>query len=214
LILIVIVAFDIFWLAKGQTFFTTQVESILFSVGSVAAFALGLWVYFDIRLFWISKALTKARDIQTETERQSGKVLIQNDNIIWYDREDKVIGTIPLNKVKAIGEYTTSEGPLVDDWFYLFFISQNDIRQVSAYATNLNSVLESLSAKYKCDIIGHLSHSTTFESNVIWPTQLRGQKVYEALATDGPKTVWERIKFTFGQNVEMVLTNELRKHLE
>jgi 4-amino-4-deoxy-L-arabinose transferase-like glycosyltransferase len=35
LILIVIVAFDIFWLAKGQTFFTTQVESILFSVGSV-----------------------------------------------------------------------------------------------------------------------------------------------------------------------------------
>jgi hypothetical protein len=140
--------------------------------------------------------------------------LIQNDSIIWRDSEGKLLGEIPLDRVKAIGEYTTSEGPLVDDWFYLFFVSQNDIRQVSAYATNLNLVLESLSTKYKCDIIGKLAYSTTFESNIIWPSTLRGRRVYEALTTNKPRTVWERIKLTFRQNGEMVLTNELRNHLE
>jgi hypothetical protein len=204
---------DIFWLTKEQTYFSKQIDAIIFSVGFGIAIVIGLWVFFDISIFWSPRPMLSNKEIDAKVERQSGKVLIQNDVLIWQDSEGKLIGEIPLDKVKVIGEYTTSDGPLVDDWFYLFILSQTDLRQVSAYATTLSSVLESISLRYNCEIVGHLSHSTTFQSNILWPSQLKGQKVYDISMTTKPMTIWEKLRLSFGQTNEVELTNDLKTYL-
>lgn len=208
---VALVVFDILWLTKEQFFISEQTDAIISSIGFVTTIVIGLWIFFDTMIFW--RPWTKTKEVEINREQQSGRVLIKDNELIWQDIAGKEIGKIPLDKVKVIAEYTTSDGPYVDDWFYLFILSQTDLRQISAYATNINAVLESLSSKYNCDIVGHLAHSATFDSNVLWPKGLSGTKVYEVLAKQKPTTIWERLMATFGLAKGVGLSTELKKYL-
>jgi hypothetical protein len=211
-LLVITVVLDILWLTKEQVNISKTTDAIILSVGFVIAVAIGLWVYFDIAIFKKPKVWNET-GIEIKTNCQSGLTFIKDDELIWENHTGQQIVTIPLNKVKVIGEYTTSDGPYADDWFYLFILSPTDLRQVSAYAANISAVLESMSSRYKCEIVGHLAHSTAFDSNVLCPSQLRGTKVYETTAEHKPTTIWQRVLTTFGLTSKMGLTDDLRKYL-
>jgi hypothetical protein len=53
LILVVIVVFELVWFTKRAPIITKQGDGIIFSVGFVVAVVIGLWIYFDSRIFGV-----------------------------------------------------------------------------------------------------------------------------------------------------------------
>lgn len=146
-------------------------------------------------------------------EKISGRTYIKDEKIIW-ESDEGLLSQIPIRDIKIIGEYTTSAGPFVDDWFFVFILGVSDIRQISAYATGTEEMLEQLGRQINTELGGQLADSANWKTNVLWPTSLRGQELL-SLTEKQPTGTWEKIKFKVGltDNKEIELTDNLKKFL-
>jgi hypothetical protein len=87
---------------------------------------------------------------------------------------------IPLDHVAAIGEYTTDNGPLVDDWFLVFVLNDGaDWLEASMYAEGIAAFLNELSAALSTPMDVGLAASADFKSRVIWPPTVGGRRLFE-----------------------------------
>lgn len=141
--------------------------------------------------------------------KDSVSVSINNDMILW-ENEGKSITNFPINNIKVIGEYTTSEGPFIDDWFFVFILSADEIKEISAFAEGIHEVLIYLGKIKDAEIYGQLASSTQWKTRVIWPRIIEGQELYERNEFS-PQNMWEKIKNKLGPKkfYEIRLTNEL-----
>lgn len=111
----------------------------------------------------------------------SGKVFIQDEFILWHS-EDVELVRVRINDIVAIGEYTTADGPLADDWFMVFVCSGGEWYQISRYAENMDEVLKTLSAHFNSDLnTSFLVNSTEFRSIVLYPLVLREKPLFQIL---------------------------------
>jgi hypothetical protein len=146
-------------------------------------------------------------------EKISGRTYIKDETIVW-DSDEGLVSQIPIKDIKIIGEYTTSAGPMYDDWYFVFILHSDNIQQVSAYATGAHEMLGQLGHRLNFELAGQLANSADWKTNVLWPTSLRGQNLY-TLTEKKPKGTWEKIKTKFGlnDNKEIELTDNLKKYL-
>lgn len=150
--------------------------------------------------------------ISKEQEKISGRTYIKDEEIIW-DSDQGIISQIPIKSIKIIGEYTTNVGPVQDDWFYVFILDAKDFRQISAYATGTEEMLNEVGQKINSDVHGQLAASTDWKTNILWPTTLRGQELFKA-TEKRPTNIWERLKLKIGlTEKEIELTDDLKKYL-
>ncbi len=71
-----------------------------------------------------------------EKENKSGEISFA-DGVISY-RIDGGGWTVNLQDVRLIGEYTTANGPLIDDYFFVFLTAkENGWHEASFYASGL-----------------------------------------------------------------------------
>lgn len=143
----------------------------------------------------------------------SGRTYIKDDKIIWESDAGLLI-QIPISDIKIIGEYTTNSGPFEDDWFFVFILGIYDFRQISAYATGIEEMLEHLGQQVDTKLEGQLADSADWKTNVLWPTNFRGQELLN-LTEKQPTSTWEKLKFKIGltNNKEIELTDNLKKFL-
>jgi hypothetical protein len=130
----------------------------------------------------------------------SGKVNVSQDIITWAMISDDRI-TIDLNDVKFIGEYTTDDGPFVDDWFLSFVYSDGTWDNISVYADNIESVKDYLSKKFSLDTSYYLANSTKWDSQILYPKAFLGHKLFEMISPKGykePETLIDHIKLSLG----------------
>jgi hypothetical protein len=152
--------------------------------------------------------------INKEQENISGRTFIKDGKIIWETDKWGTLGQIPIKDIKAIGEYTTSAGPLQDDWFFVFILNDKDIRQVSAYATGLEEMLKQVEQIFNADLVGRLASSTDWSTRILWPTKLRGQEIFKIIERT-PTSFWEKAKLKLGLlKQEMELTDNLKDYLK
>jgi hypothetical protein len=146
-------------------------------------------------------------------EKISGRTFVKDQAIIW-DSDEGLISQIPIKEIRIIGEYTTNEGPFKDDWFFVFVLDSDDIRQVSAYATGTEEMLRQVGQIITTELTEQLANSTNWKSNVLWPAIFRGQELFK-LTEKQPKGTWERIKSEIGliDDKEIELTDSLKKYL-
>ncbi|WP_196282696.1 hypothetical protein [Hymenobacter jeongseonensis] len=118
----------------------------------------------------------------------------------------QIVAQIPIKDLKLIGEYTTANGPFVDDWFIVFMTSAKDWKQISEYTPGMAEVLLALGSHLEADIIGSLAWSTSWKTNIIWPKNVEGQEMWDLL-TEHPTTLLGRLKKAMGiVNKQLVLT--------
>jgi hypothetical protein len=155
----------------------------------------------------------KIKTTESLKEVESGRVYInENNEIVWTLGAD-VLTKVKIDEVKVIGEYTTANGPFIDDWFYLYILGTNDIRQISAYAQGTEEVLKAIGEKLNTDLKPRLVASTKWETNILWPNNLIGQKVYKEIST-APTAFIEKVKNKLGlTDKEWDLTENVRKTL-
>jgi hypothetical protein len=150
---------------------------------------------------------------EKEQESISGRTYIKDGVIIWTTDQSDIIEQIPIKDIKIIGEFTTSKGPIQDDWFFVFILSKNDIRQISAYATGTEEMLKQVGQQINADIYGQLASSADWKTNTLWPTGFRGQELFKTTEKQ-PTNIWEKLKSKIGlTETEIELTEDLTKYL-
>lgn len=138
-------------------------------------------------------------------EQAVTKVSLTDTHVV-LTQGNKEIVIIPVDDIKLIGEYTTANGPIVDDWFIVFMTSEKDWTQISEYTPGMLEMLQELGAHLKAEIIGSLAYSTSWKTNIIWPQQVAGQEMWDVIS-EVPTTLIGRLKKALGvENQHLLLT--------
>jgi hypothetical protein len=153
-------------------------------------------------------AFAKAR-----ANEQAGKIELV-DGIIRYQSEFFGTWTLPASEVFLFGEYTTDQGPVIDDWFMVFVpAGKREWYEASVYAEGADQFRSQLAAQLNVDTLyGELASHTDYASRIIWPSQLAGRPLFKFEEVN--MSLWEKvvrlgcgqIRFSFSSDVEALIT--------
>ena len=109
------------------------------------------------------------------------RLAVQNQFLECFLNEQLTWRT-PLASILLIAEYTTNEGPYVDDYFVEFWSLEDGAllkASTSFYAAGTDDAFASIAAKLKTDFTFGLTGSTEWASRVMWPLELAGHPYFE-----------------------------------
>lgn len=114
----------------------------------------------------------------TRKAAESG-VLRFDGSLITYTSQHYGSFSVPLSELAVIGEFTTDNGPYIDDWF-LVFVPRGGGQwfEASVYAEGAEAFRDQLSAVLGCSIRGSLFASTDFASRILWPAILADRPLF------------------------------------
>ena len=138
----------------------------------------------------------------TKGQPQS-RVHLENRDIILA-HGDEEIARIAVDEIKLIGEYTNAGGPFIDDWFIVFMTSATNWQQISHYTPGMLEMLQGLGQLLDTKIVGSLSWSTSWRTNIIWPPSVTEVEMWD-VHTMPPETLWQKLKATLGMGSDQTL---------
>jgi hypothetical protein len=147
------------------------------------------------------------------------KLAFQDEALECY-RDDQLSWRTPAAAILLIAEYTTDEGPYVDDYFLQIWSLENNsllCSKTTFYATGRDATFLALATQLGADLNFGLTGSTEWASRIIWPPDLAGHPYFSS--REVTPTNW-RAKLSrrfFGATKEYFRTEEvqsfLNKHL-
>jgi len=139
-------------------------------------------------------------------------IRVESGEII-YSEENKILWSLPLSSVVIIGEYTTSNGPYIDDYFLVFVTRPNKQHfHASFYAEGRDVMLINLSQHFGNNIECGLANSAQLASRCMWPPALTGKKLFNF--TRLPVLGWKRIfSFIFSPERAFDFSKIVENHL-
>lgn len=139
---------------------------------------------------------------------------IQGDKIEFHN-QIKLLWSIPLDQLKLIGEYTTDEGPFKDDYFFVFGLNESTVYQVSN--TQIEDPLlfwNKLNSKLGTFEMGPgLSGSTTWISQIIFPQELKSEKLFETTVEYTRQSTLQRLFGIKSSTTKLELTDIAKQQL-
>jgi hypothetical protein len=123
-------------------------------------------------------SLRGAPAVPKDKAQEPGSIRLSEDVITYTSR---LYGSfsLPVEEIAVIGEFTTNNGPVIDDWFLVFVCRGGDWFEVSVYSDGSEGVLEGLSTALGANLDLGLVASTDFASRVVWPTEIAGRPLFE-----------------------------------
>lgn len=139
---------------------------------------------------------------------------LEGDSLVYREQGTELWRT-PLSAVAVIGEYTTANGPYIDDYFLVFVTTPEMYHfHSSFYAEGLDALLASLTNRLGVPVECGLWSSTELTSRCMWPPSLAGRSLFQF--TRGPVGGgWARVRrlvlpefaFDFTAEVESYLSS-------
>lgn len=149
---------------------------------------------------------------ETTPNPKSGVLSIEGP-ALRYASHDYGTWSIPISEIIAFGEYTTDNGPYIDDWFMVFVTSDFDWVEASNYCAGSDDVRTALAEQWSVEsLYGKLWGHTDFASRVIWPSSLADRPLFEF--SERKQSKWEKIKDFGFRTIDKDLTGEVRQHLQ
>jgi hypothetical protein len=130
--------------------------------------------------------MPKRNDTSGEIAFVDGAVVFRDSGAGW---------TVKLADVRLIGEYTTADGPFVDDYFLVFLTAEKGgWYEASLCATGMERFLTELGVALGAPTRLALCSSTAWRTRVVWPPTVEG----EPLLTTVPRAtrlgrLWQSI---------------------
>jgi hypothetical protein len=139
------------------------------------------------------------------------------DGALEYRRSDgEPIWTTSVKSLVLMAEYTTNEGPYIDDYFLVFVTVENGSQYfatASFYSDGRDEVVKQLAEQWAAAIELGLANSTDWKSRVVWPPELVGHDYFEFVEVQ-PNNVLARLrKATFGPVYEYFPCKSVRAFL-
>ena len=117
---------------------------------------------------------------------------------------------IDVKEIKAIGEFTTADGPYTDDWF-LTFITKNKWIEIPMYTDGMTDFLTDLGKIIGADLNVKLTNCADWKTRIMFPAELKEKELY-GIENIEPKTFWERIKRGIGMQENIrVFSSDLKQ---
>jgi hypothetical protein len=128
----------------------------------------------------------------TEGEDHSGELKFTEESLSY--RSAAGSWSVNISDVRLIGEYTTANGPYIDDYFLVFVTAlEGGWHEASFYARGRDELLAALSKKLGAPIETGLSNSAHFKTRIIWPEEWRGQNMLEVVPSEQKEGLWNRV---------------------
>jgi len=143
---------------------------------------------------------------------QSGQITLEGD-IIVYALSEREAWRVPVADVRVIGEFTTANGPFVDDYFFVF-IARDQSFEASFYAEGRDTLLAELGHRLCHELQAGLCHSTSLASRVLWPARFEGHPLFDFLPEEPASNILGKLRQRMLPRVHMHFTDEVRKALE
>ena len=136
---------------------------------------------------------------------------MENETIV-YSTPEKTLWRLPIAEVRVIGEFTTANGPYVDDYFFLFVTTDVSKWYCSSfYAIGRDKFLTELGQKLGHKLECGLCNSTKFKSRIMWPPNLEGHSVFESVPETPATNFLGKVRQKFLPKVQNQLTGEIRE---
>ena len=146
---------------------------------------------------------------KTEPDPKSGALSISCSTLV-YASPDYGSWQIPISEIIAFGEYTTDNGPHIDDWFMVFVTKDLNWVEASNYCSGCDIVRDQLAKYWNAEsLYGSLAFSTDFSSRAIWPAKIAGKPLFTF--TERHQSTWDKVK-SFGIGIiDKDFTPEVRQ---
>ncbi|MGH9703664.1 MAG: hypothetical protein ACRD4K_09835 [Candidatus Acidiferrales bacterium] len=144
-------------------------------------------------------------------------VLNPRHTALEYWRPDgQLLWECPLRPIVLMAEYTTSEGPFVDDYFLVFVSKENEkyyFATASFYSDGREALIDYLSKKWGVRVELGLANSTGWKSRVVWPPEIAGRDYFSSSEAQ-PGGGLEKLRaFAFGPVHDYFPSQEVRGFL-
>lgn len=151
------------------------------------------------------------KHLQSKPNPKSGALEIVGERI-RYQSEDYGSWELPLAEIKVVGEYTSDNGPYIDDWFLVLVTGDDQWVEASNYCGGQEEAREALVRRFGMESLwGKLWGSTEFASRVLAPSHLAGQPLFEF--QEVPQSVWTTIKRFGLKTLAKDLTPPVLEHI-
>ncbi|MCX5659361.1 MAG: hypothetical protein NTW19_06510 [Planctomycetota bacterium] len=107
----------------------------------------------------------------------SGRIMLA-DGIVRCESTSCGGWQMAVPDLRLVGECTTPDGPMADDWFICFVIDGNGWREAPVYADGFEEFLETLGKALRHSLICELANSSSFNSRILWPAALSGRALF------------------------------------
>ena len=137
---------------------------------------------------------------------------LEGDAVVYREQGTELWRT-PLAAVAVIGEYTTANGPYIDDYFLVFVTTpERHHFHGSFYAEGRDALLASLTERYGASVECGLCNSTQLTSRCMWPPSLAGRPLFRF--TRGPVGGgWARVRRLVSPEFAFDFTTEVESYL-
>lgn len=120
--------------------------------------------------------------------------------------------SVPMDEVLVIGEYSTDNGPFLEDLFCEFVVNETTWYEVPYDALGVREAMAMLAKALEAELPFELPLSSRFQSRVMWPECLRGVPLFEF--RDVRRSLWDRlVRWWYPSEVESVLSPEVLAYL-
>jgi hypothetical protein len=144
---------------------------------------------------------------------QRGSLKLEGDNLMSRNKGGDINWRTPLAALVLAAEYTTNEGPWIDDYFLDFWSNEGGKllrHSTTFYVDGLDETMQALSQRLGAQFQLELCNSTQWTSRVIWPPELTDQP-YFAFREVSAESWWARFtRLSFGPTLEYFLTDQVR----
>ena len=130
----------------------------------------------------------------------------------------KVIGGLnPLelnsSDLLVIGEFTTANGPFIDDWF-LTLITENEWIEIPMYTDGMTEFLTDLGKILNADLNAQLTNNADWKTRIMYPTEFKEKELY-VLEDEIPNSFLGKVKkqITGGKSIRK-LSSDIIKLVE
>lgn len=142
----------------------------------------------------------------TIDQEYSGEISFVDGSVVYKSKLTD--WTVPLATVRLIGEYTTANGPHIDDYFFVFMTAPEDgWHEASFYAKGRDETLARIAQQLGTPIEPGLCNSTHYTTRILWPPQVKGEPLMRIVAKP---TKWRRIWARISGVEDITLSEQAR----
>src|SRR5215510_9545356 len=121
---------------------------------------------------------------------------MRNSNLECLDAKGQLCWSLPVESLVLISEYTTDEGPYIDDYFLVFVTVEDGslyFSTCSFYSDGVDETFSILRERLGSPIQLGLVDSTEWRSRVVWPVKIADSEYFTFMAVTAD-TLTEKLR--------------------
>jgi len=155
------------------------------------------------------------------SKKEAFSVILDGEVIRYRAPDGSELWSLPLSRVKVIGDMTNDHGPFGDDWFLCLSTGNVPWYEFPVYTEGFDKFAADLTSFLGTNGWPALAGSTDYASNVIWPPELAGKPMFK-FVDDVPDNWFGRLMYKvfgagsnkqyYSDEVQAYLTRAISTH--